>query len=120
MEKTILIIDDDSSILDVLDVALSSNFSVQLINNPEQLADHLANYLPHLFLIDYGLPYKDGFTICKELKEDERTKHIPVILFSANRISAILLKDSHCDAYIQKPFDLWELEKVIKKFLATS
>lgn len=117
MEKTILIVDDDSAILDMLDSALSTNFSVQLINNPEQLADHLANYLPDLFLIDYGLPYKDGFTICKELKEGERTKQIPVILFSANRISAILLKDSHCDAYIQKPFDLWELEKVINKFI---
>lgn len=117
MEKTILIVDDDSAILDMLDSALSTNFSVQLIGNPEQLEDHLANYLPDLFLIDYGLPYKDGFTICKELKEDERTKHIPVILFSANRISAILLKDSHCDAYIQKPFDLWELERIIRKFI---
>jgi len=117
MEKTILIVDDDSAILDVLDSALSINFSVQLIGNPEQLADHLANYLPDLFLIDYGLPYKDGFTICKELKEDERTKQIPVILFSANRISDILLRDSHCDAYIQKPFDLWELERTIKKFI---
>ncbi|HTM98102.1 MAG TPA: response regulator [Pedobacter sp.] len=117
MEKTILIVDYDSAILDVLDSALSINFSVQLIGNPEQLADHLANYLPDLFLIDYGLPYKDGFTICKELKEDERTKQIPVILFSANRISDILLRDSHCDAYIQKPFDLWELERTIKKFI---
>ncbi len=119
MEKTILIVDDDSAILDVLDSALSINFSVQLIGNPEQLEAHLANYLPDLFLIDYGLPYKDGFTICKELKEDERTKHIPVILFSANRISDILLRDSHCDAYIQKPFDLWELERIIKKFMVT-
>ncbi|SFH40145.1 response regulator [Pedobacter insulae] len=117
MEKTILIVDDDSSILDVLDSALSINFSVQLISNPEQLSHHLANYLPDLFLIDYGLPYKDGFTICKELKEDYRTKHIPVILFSASRISSILLRDSHCDAYIQKPYDLWELERTIKKFI---
>lgn len=118
MEKTILIVDDDSAILDMLDNALSENFSVQLIGNPEQLDLHLANYLPDLFLIDYGLPYKDGFTICKELKEDERTKHIPVILFSANRISEILLRDSHCDSYIQKPFDLWELERTIKKFIS--
>lgn len=118
MEKTVLIIDDDTAILDMLDMALSQNFSVQLIGNPEQLALHLGNYLPDLFLIDYGLPFKDGFTVCKELKEDERTKHIPVILFSANRISAILLRNSHCDAYIQKPFDLWELERTIKKFIA--
>jgi len=117
MEKTVLIIDDDSAILDVLDTALSVNFSVQLIDNPEQLALHLENYLPNLFLVDYGLPFKDGFTVCKELKEDDRTKHIPVILFSANRISEMLLKDSHCDAYIQKPFDLWELERTIKKFI---
>ena len=94
MEKTILIVDDDSAILDMLDLALSQNFSVQLIGNPEQLELHLANYLPDLFLIDYGLPYKDGFTLCKELKEDERTKHIPIILFSANRISACLKIDS--------------------------
>ncbi|MGF1925493.1 MAG: response regulator [Bacteroidia bacterium] len=117
MEKTVLIIDDDSAILDMLDTALSENFSVQLISNPEQLALHLENYLPHLFLIDYGLPFKDGFTVCKELKENERTRPIPVILFSANRISEILLKDSQCNAYIQKPFDLWELEQTIKKFL---
>ena len=117
MEKTVLIIDDDSAILDVLDTALSVKFSVQLIDNPEQLTAHLAHYLPDLFLVDYGLPFKDGFTVCKELKEDEHTKHIPVILFSANRISEILLRDSHCDAYIQKPFDLWELEQTIQRFL---
>jgi len=118
MEKTILIVDDDSAILDMLDLALSQNFSVQLIGNPEQLELHLANYLPDLFLIDYGLPYKDGFTLCKELKEDERTKHIPIILFSANRISEIMLRESHCDGYIQKPFDLWQLELVLKKHLS--
>lgn len=118
MEKTILIIDDDSAILDMLDMALSQDFSVQLIGNPEQLAPHLANYLPDLFLIDYGLPYKDGFTVCRELKEDERTKSIPVILFSANRISEIMLRESHCDGYIQKPFDLWQLELVLKKHLS--
>ena len=118
MEKTILIIDDDSAILDMLDMALSQDFSVQLIENPEQLDLHLANYLPDLFLIDYGLPYKDGFTVCKELKEGERTKHIPVILFSANRISEIMLRESHCDGYIQKPFDLWQLELVLKKHLS--
>ena len=117
MEKTILIVDDDSAILDMLDLALSQNFSVQLIGNPEQLELHLANYLPDLFLIDYGLPYKDGFTLCKELKEDERTKHIPIILFSANRISEIMLRESHCDGYIQKPFDLWQLELVLKNHL---
>ncbi len=118
MEKTILIIDDDSAILDMLDMALSQDFSVQLIGNPEQLELHLANYLPDLFLIDYGLPYKDGFTVCRELKENERTKHIPVILFSANRISEIMLRESHCDGYIQKPFDLWQLELVLKKHLS--
>jgi DNA-binding response OmpR family regulator len=117
LEKTILIVDDDSAILDMLDAALSENFSVQLIGNPEQLELHLANYLPDLFLIDYGLPFKDGFTLCKELKENERTKHIPVILFSANRISAIMLRESNCDDYIQKPFDLWQLELVLKKHL---
>jgi DNA-binding response OmpR family regulator len=118
MEKTILIIDDDSAILDMLDMALSQTFNVQLIGNPEQLTLHLANYLPDLFLIDYGLPYKNGFTVCKELKEDERTKHIPVILFSANRISEIMLRESQCDGYIQKPFDLWQLELVLKKQLS--
>ena len=117
MEKTILIVDDDSAILDTLDLALSTDFSVQLISNPEQLELHLENYLPDLFLIDYGLPYKDGFTLCKELKIDERTQHIPVILFSANRISEIILRDSKCDGFIQKPFELWQLELVLKKHL---
>lgn len=117
MEKTILIIEDDSAILDMLDMALSQNFSVQLIEDPLQLETHLANYLPDLFLIDYGLPHKDGFTVCKELKENELTKHIPVILFSANRISEIMLRESNCDGYIQKPFDLWQLELVLKKHL---
>ncbi|RZK39148.1 MAG: response regulator [Pedobacter sp.] len=117
MEKTILIVEDDSAILDMLDSALSENFNVQLIGNPEQLEYHLANYLPDLFLIDYGLPYKNGFLISKELKADERTKHIPVILFSANRISEIVLRESHCDGFIQKPFDIWQLEMVLKKHL---
>jgi len=117
MEKTILIVDDDLAILDMLDSALSENFSVQLIRNPEQLALHLANYLPDLFLLDYGLPYKDGITICKELKIDERTKAIPILLFSANRISEIMLKDAQCDGYIQKPFSLEELEFMLKKHL---
>jgi len=45
MEKTILIIDDDSAILDMLDMALSQHFNVQLIENPEQLELVLKKHL---------------------------------------------------------------------------
>ncbi|MEN3365766.1 MAG: hypothetical protein V7606_3040 [Burkholderiales bacterium] len=63
--------------------------------------------LPDLVLLDVMMPGMDGYEVCRRLKEDERTRHIPVIFLSAAGAIADKEKGFACGAvdYITKPFD---------------
>jgi DNA-binding response OmpR family regulator len=83
MQKTILIIEDDIFILDIIARKFSeNNFKVLVAKNSEQADTVLEKVIPNLILLDIILPKVDGFEILKKLKADKKLMSIPVVIFS--------------------------------------
>ncbi|MES3018260.1 MAG: response regulator [Bacteroidota bacterium] len=122
MSKKILILDDDTNVLDMLqEVLLYEKFEVRVVSD---LASFLkafeGNYLPDLVLIDYLLKGVNGGEVCYQLKSNERTAGIPVILMSAYPQIFQSLGNYGCDEFIAKPFDLDEILDIVKNHTGSS
>ncbi len=72
-----------------------------------------------LILLDVVMPKKNGFQLCREIKKNERTKHIPVVLITSKKEDADKFwgKMQGADEYITKPFEPIDLLAVVKKCL---
>jgi two-component system phosphate regulon response regulator PhoB len=117
MPKTILLIEDDPDNLEMLTYILEEEgYHVIAANDCSQLGDVL-KFEPELILMDNWLPTISGTEACRKLKEDALTRHIPVILVSADHRLAELANGSMADGYINKPFDLEELVAVIRSHI---
>ena len=115
--KRILVIDDEVSILRVLEIILSSNnYVVEAISKWQYLPYSIQYFKPDLILLDVFLGGADGREICQQLKNSKETAHIPIIIFSAQNFKDDL-SDCKPDAFIAKPFDSSVLLETIKKNL---
>jgi DNA-binding response OmpR family regulator len=120
MDK-ILIVDDDADILTLMKMTLAMHgYDVQAIARWEEIDDRVATYAPGLVLLDVSLAGADGREICKRMKAEEQTKHIPVILFSANVEMEKSLRDCGAQAFISKPYNLRHLLQTIKETIDES
>lgn len=108
--KRILVLDDDIDILTVVQLVLESNgFDVVAIANWQQIYTQIDTFKPDLILLDVSLGTQDGRNICKQLKLNKDTKHIAVILFSANHNIEKSVTECLADSFIAKPFDINDL-----------
>ena len=113
----ILVIDDDEGILDALDTVLTEEgYRTEVsTKNGEFVERALQQGLPDLIILDVLLSGHDGREICKKLKSDEHTRHIPVLLISAHIKGEATAIEAGADAFLAKPFDIDEmLDKVAK------
>lgn len=111
----ILVVDDDQSILDSMEIALDlQGYEVETTTKGEETFSKIKSFNPDLILMDVYLSGMDGREICKQIKEDDKTKHIPVIIFSANRSMKEVFKESGANDFIGKPFNMDELYEKVK------
>ena len=116
--KKILVVDDDVDILNVVQLVLDVNgFEVLATPNWQQINTHIDAFKPDLILLDVSLGTQDGRNICKQLKSNNNTKHIPVILFSANHNIDKSVAECLADNFISKPFDINDLVEGINSQL---
>lgn len=114
----ILIVDDNADVLHVMQLLLGSRgFEVQATTKGEETYNLVNSFQPHLIFLDIHLSGMDGRNISRRLKTAEETKHIPVILFSANVIKGTTLEESLADEFIAKPFDIHELLLKVNKLI---
>ena len=113
MKKKIIVADDDKDIVAVLTMMLENvGYEVQSTANG-LTTQRVADYLPDLLLLDIWMAGVDGRDICKNLKSQQHTKHIPIIMISANQNTEQLAREAGADDFIAKPFDMDKLlEKV--------
>jgi CheY-like chemotaxis protein len=107
-EKSILIIEDDESISDVLAFRLERQGYRTTCAGTGALGLQLArSESPDLVLLDLKLPDVDGFSVCQQLDEDPQTGHIPVIILSAMERPDIIRRSrsAGCTYYVRKPYD---------------
>lgn len=115
----ILVVDDDIDILSVMEVLLTmKGFEVEVTAKGENTFPKIDTFRPDLIILDVLISGHDGRTICKQLKSNEATKHIPVIMFSAHPGAAATIADFGADDFISKPFDVEDLIKKVNIQLA--
>src|SRR3982751_2361313 len=114
--KRILVLDDDIDILTLVKTILKIHgYAVETIANWERLNDSIESFVPHLILIDISLAGANGLDLCRDLKQDEKTKAIPIVLFSANVEMAKKVSECGANDYISKPFSIKDLLGMIEK-----
>ena len=115
-------IDDNEAILDSSRRLLEYlGFDVSTFTNPDCI-NNLEKNLPDLILLDLLLVNADGREVCKLLKLNNNTKHIPVILLSAQSDYEVKEAADSCGAqgYILKPYKIDDMIAVLKKFINNS
>jgi CheY-like chemotaxis protein len=117
--KKILFIDDDPDILESVRIFLESEGYEVDVDPTGSCLEELANekYKPDLILLDVLLSGNDGRELTKRIKADQRTKNIPVILISAHPSMAKSPTHYGNDAFLEKPFDIFQLLETIKKLI---
>ncbi len=113
-------VEDEANIQELIMYALrTAGFDVVGCTNASELENRLKENLPQMILLDIMLPEKDGLTILKEVRENELTKHIPVILITAKTSEYDKIKglDLGADDYITKPIAVMEMISRVKAVL---
>lgn len=118
MKNTIFILEDNEDICYVLDYFLTEKgFDVKIFPNITSFYETFKNELPDLFLLDVMLPDGDGLLLCKEIRNDERSGMIPILMMSAHSASENVFSESCADGFIAKPFDLLEVSAKVSSYL---
>jgi DNA-binding response OmpR family regulator len=111
----VLVVDDDKDILEVLKILLSVNgLQVEAVSHEGELYDNLFLFKPDVILLDVNLGRCDGRTICKDLKSQDETKNISIIMFSANHNIRESALENQADGFIEKPFEMDQLLATVK------
>ena len=111
--KKIIIADDDPAIVESVQYILEeAGFKVETTLDGNRV-QKMADSNPDLLILDIWMSGSDGRQICRSLKSQDKTKDIPVILFSANNETEKLSRQAGADDFLAKPFEITELlEKV--------
>ncbi len=116
----ILIADDDQAILDSTKLLLEYEGYEVVTASDGEMVKKLHDNLPDLILLDIWLSGTNGIEIAQGLLENAITKHIPIILFSANHDIEKIAKDTKVSDFLIKPFDINDMVAKIKKHLPKS
>ncbi len=115
MNERVLILDDDLDILQICAIVLKKKgFEVFTLNNSYQVVEQVNTYQPDVILMDNWIPGPGGIEATRTLKLDSSTQDIPVIFFSANSNVSQLAREAKADYFLQKPFDISELEGIVQ------
>ena len=116
MKKQIFIVDDDPAILDALELALNSVYTIKTFVNGEDLLNYHDTH-PDLVLLDKQLPGIDGLDVCRNLKEQLITSKVPVIILSASPHLNDFARLAGADEVLEKPFSLKSLRMTLERYL---
>lgn len=120
MPSSILVVEDEPAIAELIAVNLqhAGHYPIRAYN-AEQALSLMSDVLPDLVLLDWMLPGKSGATFAKELRNNDRTKQIPIIMLTARseEQDKVLGLEAGADDYVTKPFSPKELLARIKAVL---
>ena len=106
-KERILVVDDEEDLLELLKYNLTKEgYRVACVASGEEAIQKARNDLPDLVVLDLLLPNVDGLEVCRVLKNDVRTKHVPVIILTAKGEETDMVTglEMGADDYLAKPF----------------
>lgn len=122
-KSTVLIVEDDLDIADMLNAYFRvQGYEVLTVNWGEDGVRSCLTHAPDLVILDIRLPDIDGFEVAKRLRNNRKTKDIPIIFLTEKRERSDRLKglELRADDYITKPFDIQELRLRVRNAIQRS
>ncbi len=124
-KKYILVVDDDPDLVETVAMMLESKgCEVGMAYDGIEGEESIKERRPDLVILDIMMPRKDGYVLCNEMKANEETRNIPVILLTAVGEAVPSTRYTHADGmateaddYIPKPIDTESLWEVVSSFL---
>ena len=119
VDGCMLLVDDNVDLLDVMCRVFSHRHKVLLAHDGIEAVAVIENNAVDVIISDVMMPNMDGLELCRHLKADINTSHIPVILLTAKNApeDRIECYKAGCDGYVAKPFELRVLEARVESFL---
>ena len=119
--STILVVDDSPTALKLVSKALvTAGHHVMTASDGEEAVAKATEAHPELVVLDVIMPHKNGYQVCRQLKNDAQTHEIKIILFTRQNQQADHLWGMHqgADAYLAKPFHEAELLAAVAQLLS--
>lgn len=116
---TILLAEDNPDVVAYLASCLAGDYRLAVARDGREAIDIATESIPDLIVTDVMMPHADGFEVCRTLRNDERTSHIPIVMLTAKADVESKLEglEYGADAYLAKPFNQKELLVRIRKLL---
>ncbi|MDQ6757896.1 MAG: response regulator [Bacteroidota bacterium] len=115
--KKILVADDDAGIVDAMQILLEDEGYEVIITMDGENIYAMYEQQPDLVFIDIWMSGINGNTVCRRLKDDDKTKAVPIIMFSANRDTEEIALQCGADGFLSKPFEIKELLEIVRKYV---
>jgi len=115
--KKIMVVDDEYTIRELVALTLEEDYDIIKAESGNDALNKMS-LKPDLIILDVMMPHLDGFTVCKGLKSNKETKHIPIIIFTAKHQMEDVKKaiEIGADEYITKPFEPEMLRQRVKSY----
>jgi CheY-like chemotaxis protein len=116
--KTILVIEYDIDNRELIrDILRRSGYSVTLLPEVPPIG-YISSNKPGVILLDQKLKNESGTELCRQLKANRDTKHIPIVIVSTNPDIESIARDCEAETYIAKPFDIDLFSDTFKRVLS--
>jgi twitching motility two-component system response regulator PilG len=120
-KKKILVVEDEQDLLTLQSMLLSiEGYTVEGVMDGQTALDVVETMKPDLILLDIMLPEVDGFQVCRQLKSNEATRRIPIIILTAKKSKEDLVMGDQAgaDMYITKPYKTSMVIEAIQRLLS--
>lgn len=107
VKKCVYVLEDNTNIADIIEFLLIEElYEVRLCKNIRNFWQQMRKHIPDFIVLDIILPDGTGTDVCKALKSNIKTHHIPVMMMSGNNYLSKVKDKCQAESYINKPFDL--------------
>lgn len=114
--RNIIVVDDDPGVREAFRYVFDpGNYTVTVFPNGMNLLNREC-LIPDIYILDKQLSGVDGLDICRFLKGQEETKHVPVIMITASPDIARLAKSAGADDILEKPFEIKTLRSMVASY----
>lgn len=117
--KRVLVVEDNADIAAFIGKRLSENYQIAFASDGKKGLEKALEWMPDIIITDLMMPVMDGLELCREIRSDEITCHIPIIVVTAKVSEAERIEGlkAGADAYLAKPFSSDELKTRVEKLL---